>query len=271
MKRTNAFGIAVMFLAILSFASCNKEKETTKMISADRVELMGDNSDLFEIDADSVKVMLIPIGTTGKEWEVRTIIPLRNTTPWSEIPGSDQSLSNHIYGVSMYVHYLDSYDSELDLSIQNDNEIAKKVLKSEALITEEMPITEYNFGNKSYKYQKAYFDKIDGLKMQIELSWAYTVSSSSGSSSSSYSSSTKKSSSNANWDKLLDDYEKCVDEFVKLMKKEDRGEWVSESKIDKLLDKADELEIELDKWVDDMSEAQYRRYMRIGDKLDAAL
>ena len=253
-----------MLLALLSFASCNKEKEMTKMISADRVELTGDNSNLFEIDADSVKVMLIPIGTTGEKWEVRTIIPLRNTTPWSEIPGSDQSLSSFIYGVSMYVHYLDSYDSELDLSIQNDNEIAKKLLKSEELITEDMPITEYNYGNKSYKYQKAYFDKIDGLKVQIELSWAHSGNSSS---SSSYSSSTK----NTNWNQLLDEYEKCVNECVKLLKKDDNGEWVSADKLEKLLDKAEELEEKLDDGIYDMSDAQYKRYMRIGDKLDAAL
>ena len=264
MKRTNALGIAVMLLALLSFASCNKEKEMTKMISADRVELTGDNSNLFEIDADSVKVMLIPIGTTGEKWEVRTIIPLRNTTPWSEIPGSDQSLSSFIYGVSMYVHYLDSYDSELDLSIQNDNEIAKKLLKSEELITEDMPITESNYGNKSYKYQKAYFDKIDGLKVQIELSWAHSGNSSS---SSSYSSSTK----NTNWNQLLDEYEKCVNECVKLLKKDDNGEWVSADKLEKLLDKAEELEEKLDDGIYDMSDAQYKRYMRIGDKLDAAL
>lgn len=253
-----------MVYAILTFASCSKEVEMTKMIPADRVELTGKNSNLFEIDADSVKVMLIPIGTTGKAWEVRTIIPLRNTTPWSEIPGNDQSLPSFIYGISMYVYYLDNYDSELDLSVTTDYQDGEKLLRSEEINTQNISINEYNFGDKSYKYQKAYFDKINGVKMEIELSWAHSANSTS---SSSYSSST----TNPEWDKLLDEYEKCVNECVKLLQKEDRGEWVSEDKINKLFDEIDKLEIELDKWVDDMSEAQYRRYMRIGDKLDNAL
>ena len=41
--------------------------------------------------------------------------------------------------------------------------------------------------------------------------------------------------------------------------------------IQKLLDKAEELEEKLDDGIYDMSDAQYKRYMRIGDKLDAAL
>ena len=248
-----------MLLAMLSFASCDKEKELTKIISADRVELTGDNSNLFEIDADSVKVMLIPVGTTGKEWEVRTIIPLRNTTPWSEIPGSDQSLSSFISGVLMYVNYLDEYDSKLELSIRTDYQDTEKLLKSEEIITEDIPIKEYNSGNKSYKYQKAYFDKIDGLKMQIELSWAHVGYSSSS------------SSSNNSWDKLLDEYEKCVNECVKLLKKDDNGEWVSADKLEKLLDKAEELEKKLDKGIYNMSDTQYKRYTKLDDELTDAL
>ena len=249
-----------MLLALLSFASCNKEKELTKMISADRVELTGDNSNLFEIDADSVMVKLIPVGVNGDEWEVRTILPMSNTTPWSKIPGSDQNQASFIYGVSLYPKYLDGNDSELDLSVEMDSQDLVSLLKSEEFITKEIPIKEYSYGNKSYKKQKAYFDMIDGIKAQIELSWAHN------SSSSSYGSST-----NSNWDKLLDEYEKCVNECVKLLKKEDNGEWVSEDKINKLLDKADALEKKLDKGLEKMTDAQYKRYSKLDDKLTNAL
>ena len=156
MKRTNVFGIAVMLLALLSFASCNKEKELTKMISADRVELTRNNSNLFEIDADSVMVKLIPVGVNGDEWEVRTILPMSNTTPWSKIPGSDQNQASFIYGVSLYPKYLDGNDSELDLSVEMDSQDLVSLLKSEEFITKEIPIKEYSYGNKSYKKQKAF-------------------------------------------------------------------------------------------------------------------
>ena len=69
----------------------------------------------------------------------------------------------------------------------------------------------------------------------------------------------------------MDDYEKCVNECVKLLEKEDRGEYVSEKKIDDLLDKADELEKALDKGLDKMSDAQYKRYTKLDDKLTNAL
>ena len=253
-------------LALFSFVSCNNEIELAKMIPADRVELEGDDSDLFEID-DSVKVLLIPVGTDGKKWEVRAHLPLRNTTPWSEIPGSDQSLDHYISGVLFYPQYLDENDTELDLSVETDYQDGEKLLKSDELITKDIAIKEYNFGDKSYKKQKAYFDLIDGIELTVKLSWAHTVSSSS----SSYDSSSSSKSSSKDWNELLDTYEKYVNECVKLIKKEDRGEYVSEGKIDDLIDKIDNLETILDKGVDGMSDAQYKRYMKIGDKLDDAI
>lgn len=260
MKKLSLF-VLVALVAVFFITSCNKEKALTKYISSDKVELTGDRTDLFEIDADSVKVMLIPVGAEGKKWEVRAIVPIRNTTPWSQIPESDQSRSSFISGVLMYIDYLDGYGSSLNMSIESYYPNVEKVLKSDDLIIEDMAIEEMDLGDKSYKKQKAYFDKIEGINIQVHLSWART---------SSGSSSTKISSTNS-WEKLLDDYEKCVNECVKLLEKEDRGENVSEKKIDDLLDKADELEKALDKKLNDISDAQYKRYMRLVDKLADAI
>lgn len=260
MNKQRLLGL-VALVAVFFITSCNKEQELTKYISSDKVELTGDRTDLFEIDADSVKVMLIPVGAEGKKWEVRAIVPIRNTTPWSQIPESDQSRSSFISGVLMYIDYLDGYGSSLNMSIESYYPNVEKVLKSDDLITENMAITEMSLGDKSYKTQKAYFEKIEGVKIQVSLSWAHTASGST---------STISSSTN-NWDKLLDDYEKYVNECVKLLEKEDRGEYVSEKKIDDLLDKADELEKALDKGLDKMSDAQYKRYTKLDDKLTNAL
>ena len=54
---------------------------------------------------------------------------------------------------------------------------------------------------------------------------------------------------------------------------EERGQWrwVSEDKIDKLLDKADALEKKLDKGLEKMTDAQYKRYSKLDDKLTNAL
>ena len=130
MKKNCSFGLIVMMLLAVSVVSCQKNTELSKMISPDRVTINGTNAKLFEIE-DSIKVMLVPVGVEGDQWEVRTNLPLKNTTPWSKIPGSDPDLDNSIYGVDIYAHYVDKYDSELDVSVQTDYHRAEKLLKSE--------------------------------------------------------------------------------------------------------------------------------------------
>jgi hypothetical protein len=233
------------------------------MISPDRVTINGTNAKLFEIE-DSIKVMLVPVGVEGDEWEVRTNLPLKNTTPWSKIPGSDPNLDNTIYGVDIYVHYVDKYDSELDLSVQTDYHSAEKLLKSDELITGNVPIVEYNYGNKSYKYQKAYFDHIDGAVLDVRLSWAHKVSSSD--SGSSYSSSVK-SSSNTNWDKVLDEFESYVNQCIKAYKKAEDGGLSELNDYLKLEEKADELAEQLEDAEDELTEKQITRYIKITEKM----
>ena len=233
------------------------------MISPDRVTINGTNAKLFEIE-DSIKVMLVPVGVEGDQWEVRTNLPLKNTTPWSKIPGSDPDLDNSIYGVDIYAHYVDKYDSELDLSVQTDYHSAEKLLKSEELITGNVPIIEYSFGNKSYKYQKAYFDHIDGAVLDVRLSWAHKVSSSDTGSSSSK---TVKTSSKTNWDKVLDEYERLVDQYVKAFKKAENGNLSAMSEYLSLEEKAEELADQLEDAEDELSEKQIARYIKITEKM----
>jgi hypothetical protein len=155
MKKTGVFGLVVLALLAVSAVSCQKKTELSKMISSDRVTINGRNSDLFEIEEDSIKVMLVQVGVDGDKWEVRTNLPLKNTTPWSEIPGSDTDLDNFIYGINIYAKYVDRNDSELDLSVQTDYQCGEKLLKSDEIIRGNVPIIEYSFGDKSYDKQKA--------------------------------------------------------------------------------------------------------------------
>lgn len=278
MKKTSIFGLVVLMLLAVSVISCKKDTELSKMISSDRVTINGKNSNLFEIEDDSIKVMLVPVGVDGDKWEVRTILPLKNTIPWSEIPGSSTDLDNFIYGINIYVRYVDRNDSELDLSVQTDYQSGEKLLKSDEIITGNVPIIEYNFGDKSYKKQKAYFDHIDGVALTVELSWAHRASDSGSSSSSSSTSSSSFSSgstslSSQDLNKLLDDYEKYVNEYVKLVKKLSKGDKSVESKVDDYFWLADGIEDVLDKAYDagKMSSAQEKRFERIIEKFDDAV
>lgn len=259
----------VALVALFLITSCNKEKELAKYISSDKVELTGDRTDLFEIDADSVKVMLIPIGAEGKKWEVRTIVPIRNTTPWSQIPEGDQSRSSFICGVLMYIDYLDGYGSTLDMSIESYYPNVEKVLKSDDLITEDMAIAEMSLGDKSYKKQKAYFDKIEGIKIKVSLSWAHVGNAYVSSSKSATSSS--KSYNNKSVDELLNAYEKCIEDYISFRKKAKNGDLSAINKYMDLSDDAEEIEDAIDKYENSMSDAQFDRYLELIDKLTKAM
>lgn len=241
------------------------------MIPSDRVTINGKNSNLFEIEEDSVKVMLVQVGVDGDKWEVRTNLPLKNTTPWRKIPGSDPNLDNFIYGINIYANYVDKNDSELDLSVQTDYQSGETLLKSEEIVTGNVPIIEYSFGNKSYEKQKAYFDHIDGAVLTVELSWAHKANASSSSSSSLSSGST--SSSSQDWNKMLDDYEKYVNEYIKLVKKLSNGDKSVESQVDKYFWAADDLEDDLEEAYNSgkMSSAQKKRYDKIEEKFTDAV
>ena len=243
------------------------------MIPADRILLKGENSNLFKLDADSVEVKLIPVGVDGDEWEVRTILPMKNTTPWSKIPGSDQNLARSIYGISIYPKYVDKYDTELDLNIETDYQSGLQLLKSDDIITANIPILEYNFVNKDYKKQKAWFEAIDGINLTVQLSWATSTSSSSSNSSSSSYKKTSSKSSSKNWDKVLDEYEKYVDEYIKFYKKAKNGDLSALSKYADFLEKAEDLEDALEKADDNdaLTAAQLRRYEKIFEKLTRVL
>ena len=248
------------------------------MIPSDRVTINGKNSNLFEIEEDSVKVMLVQVGVDGDKWEVRTNLPLKNTTPWSKIPGSDPNLDNFIYGINIYANYVDKNDSELDLSVQTDYQSGETLLKSEEIVTGNVPIIEYSFGNKSYEKQKAYFDHIDGAVLTVELSWAHKANASSSSSSSSSSNSSSlssgsTSSSSQDWNKMLDDYEKYVNEYIKLVKKLSNGDKSVESQVDKYFWAADDLEDDLEEAYNSgkMSSAQKKRYDKIEEKFTDAV
>ena len=271
MKKIGLFGLVVLMLLVVAVTSCQKKTELSKMIPSDRVTINGKNSNLFKIEEDSVKVMLVQVGVDGDKWEVRTNLPLKNTTPWSEIPGSDPSLDNFIYGINIYANYVDKNDSELDLSVQTDYQSGETLLKSEEIVTGNVPIIEYSFGNKSYEKQKAYFDHIDGAVLTVELSWAHKTNASSGSSSSLSSGST--SSSSQDWNKMLDDYEKYVNEYIKFVKKLSKGDKSVESQVDKNFWAADDLEDDLEKAYKSgkMTSAQKKRYDKIEEKFTDAV
>ena len=172
---------------------------------------------------------------------------------------TDLYLFNIVNGATIYVHYVDNNNKRVNLKVKFDESSIKTLLESDGSVSVNVPIVEEGFGDMSYKNQKSYFDCIDGIDIEAHVNWAekvilpgdklYTIK----------------------IDRILDDLERCVNECVNLIKRQDRGENVSDKRIDNLLDRIDALDKSLDKYGDNMSISQLKRYSRLIDKIDDAI
>lgn len=74
-----------------------------------------------------------------------------------------------------------------------------------------------------------------------------------------------------NWDKLLDEYDNYVDQYIKTYKKALAGDMSAMSEYVKLAEKAKKLSDKISKAKGEMSDAQLKRYMKITQKMTDAL
>lgn len=73
------------------------------------------------------------------------------------------------------------------------------------------------------------------------------------------------------WDKLLNEYEKYVDQYIKTYKKAMNGDTSAMSEYVKLAQKAQELSNKLEKAKGKMTDTQAKRYLKITEKMANAL
>lgn len=73
------------------------------------------------------------------------------------------------------------------------------------------------------------------------------------------------------WDKLLNDYENYVNQYIAMYKKAMSGDATAMTEYVKLMEKAQKLADQLEKAEDDMTSAQIQRYLKITQKMANAL
>ena len=166
MKR-NLLIFCVLSVFILAISSCF-HKQQSKMIPASHVKLSGEHKGLLEVAADSVKIMLVESIKNG--YEVRAIIPIRNTVAWSDITGGSDEykavLDARMSNINVY--FTDEYGSDIKELFNNldvDHDIIESVIRSEQPTTEDLLVKDKNaiWGDKSYRFKKQTFDKVDGI------------------------------------------------------------------------------------------------------------
>ena len=80
----------------------------------------------------------------------------------------------------------------------------------------------------------------------------------------------QSSDSSSDWDAVLDDYEKYIDNYIKLLKKAKNGDLTAITESLDLMENAESLGNKLDNAKGDMSTNQLKRYMKLQKKLLSA-
>lgn len=171
-KMKKLYFVAIILMSMMVMPSCG-HKPKVKMIPASHVVLSGEHKDFLEVAGDA-KVMLVQPNPNSNDWEIRAIVPIRNTAPWSTITGGDMELEASLdpsmskasvvftneFGDQVYGYWNDS-----DL----DHDIIESVMKCDYQTSENMVIkakkSVYNavFVNQKYKDTRKAFDQVDGI------------------------------------------------------------------------------------------------------------
>ncbi len=82
--------------------------------------------------------------------------------------------------------------------------------------------------------------------------------------------SASSSSAQQNWDKILDEYESYVDQYITMLKKSKAGDMTAMTEAASLMSKANSLSNQLNNAKDSMTTAQMTRLMQIATKMSSA-
>ena len=82
---------------------------------------------------------------------------------------------------------------------------------------------------------------------------------------------TVMAAASTDWNKLLDEYEQYVDQYIKTYKKAMNGDMTAMVEYAKLLKKAQNLSDKIEKAKGEISDSQLQRYIKIAKKLSKAL
>lgn len=280
MKKSFLLIVCVIAL-VLGFSSCggNKSPESnvqeevlrhddeSKMIPTSKIELKGEHSDLINIPVDSVEIILGFQGLDDNEdkYWVMVDMPVENTKTWSQFCAENKKNKGPNYepkfiydGVGAYFCDADGNKINSDISVYHYD--MEDVIASESIKSKEMRVWSKTEG---FDKMKKLFDKISsiviqGITLESEESdnGGYEITDNNG---------------DNDWDAILDDYEKYVDDYVALYKKAMNGDMDALSEYASVLEDAQNLSNKLAKGQGSMTSAQVSRYTKITQKMANAM
>ena len=257
---------------MMAAVSCGgKQEAIEKMISASNVEITGSDANGISITGD-IKLFMVQNEYNPKRWSIRALVPLTNNMQYMEI---DDIYSS---GFDLLDANYSKINDDFGLHIQNEK-LAISMLTSvegtkKNIVFE--PVWE-SISYRDYKTIVDFINRTENITFNFMIAGSNSSYSYSDDSTSSYNASNDENnesssseSSSKDWDSVLDEYEKYVDEYISMYKKAMAGDVSALSSYIGLLESAEKLSDKLDDAEDDMTTSQMNRYMKITQKMTSA-
>ena len=264
--------ISIAVITMMAAVSCGgKQEAIEKMISASNVEITGSDANGISITGD-IKLFMVQNEYNPKRWSIRALVPLTNHMQYLEI---DDIYSS---GFDLLDANYSKINDDFGLHIQNEK-LAISMLTSvegtkKNIVFE--PVWE-SISYRDYKTIVDFINRTENITFNFMIAGSNSSYSYSDDSTSSYNASNDENnesssseSSSKDWDSVLDEYEKYVDEYISMYKKAMAGDVSALSSYIGLLESAEKLSDKLDDAEDDMTTSQMNRYMKITQKMTSA-
>lgn len=264
--------ISIAVITMMAAVSCGgKQEAIEKMISASNVEITGSDANGISITGD-IKLFMVQNEYNPKRWSIRALVPLTNNMQYMEI---DDIYSS---GFDLLDANYSKINDDFGLHIQNEK-LAISMLTSvegtkKNIVFE--PVWE-SISYRDYKTIVDFINRTENITFNFMIAGSNSSYSYSDDSTSSYNASNDENnesssseSSSKDWDSVLDEYEKYVDEYISMYKKAMAGDVSALSSYIGLLESAEKLSDKLDDAEDDMTTSQMNRYMKITQKMTSA-
>ena len=264
--------ISIAVITMMAAVSCGgKQEAIEKMISASNVEITGSDANGISITGD-IKLFMVQNEYNPKRWSIRALVPLTNNMQYMEI---DDIYSS---GFDLLDANYSKINDDFGLHIQNEK-LAISMLTSVEETKKNIvfePVWE-SISYRDYKTIVDFINRTENITFNFMIAGSNSSYSYSDDSTSSYNASNDENnesssseSSSKDWDSVLDEYEKYVDEYISMYKKAMAGDVSALSSYIGLLESAEKLSDKLDDAEDDMTTSQMNRYMKITQKMTSA-
>lgn len=240
-----------------SAASCSGKKLTTKELNTEKVGMWGKHSDYVEVIGD-VSTLKYNVSDNGKYCQPSINVTFRLRKEVKDLEGFKATYGN------IDITLVDAEGGSLDLDYFRPDLSGYGKLESllAGKVGDEVTVTFTYVWNHPIKDFYTIEDNAHSFDVNdLEFSQIYSVSPSS--SSASAPKSTNSSSGDARWDSILDDYEKYIDDYIKVAEKINNGDLSALNDSVELMETAERLGEQLEDGAGELSTSQMARYVAL--------